>query len=136
MKTLLVNLVDLPGTLANMAEALGKAGVNIEGICQVSWEGKGIAHILIEDIAATRRVLEEIGIEVEAEQDVLVVECKNQPGEIGRITRKIANIGVNINLVYVASRNRLVLGVDDMDKAREALKYDPLFFKEFIKSGH
>jgi hypothetical protein len=136
MKNLVISLEDLPGTLADMAEALGEAGVNIEGICQITWEGKGLVHILVEDISETRRVLKEEGIQIDKELDVLVLECKNQPGEIGRITRKITDVGVNINLVYVASRNRMVLGVDDMEKARTALKYDPLFFKEFIKSGH
>ena len=42
MKNLVVTLVDIPGTLVGMAEALGKAGVNIEGICQVPIEGKGL----------------------------------------------------------------------------------------------
>ena len=46
---------------------------------------------------------------------------KNQPGELGIITRSIANAGVNINLIYIASNNRIVLGVDDLDKARNAL---------------
>ncbi|MFX0185597.1 MAG: amino acid-binding ACT domain-containing protein [Candidatus Hodarchaeota archaeon] len=136
MRNLVINLEDYPGTLADMAEALGNAKINIEGICQISMEGKGLVHILVEEVSETRRVLEKAGIEVEEELKVLVIECKNQPGEVARITRKVANAGVNINLVYIASRNRMVLGVDNLDKAKNALKYDPLFFKEFIKSSH
>jgi len=136
MKNLVVTIANLPGTLAGMAEALAKAGINIEGICQVPWEGKVLVHMLIEDVSETRRILEGEGIKIEEEHDVLVIECKNQPGEVGRITRKVADAGININLIYIASRNRMVLGVDDLDKTRAALKYDPLFFKEFIKSGH
>ncbi len=121
MKDLTVFLEDRPGTLADAGEALGKAGVNIEGTCGFPCEGKGVGHILIEDASKARRVLEEIGIEVGEEREVLVLEVKNQLGELGRIARRIANVGANINLIYIASNNRLVLGVDDLDKARSAL---------------
>lgn len=136
MKNLVISLEDVPGSLADMAETLAKADINIEGVLQVPSERKVEVHILIEDVSKTRHILEEAGIKVVEELDVLVIECKNQPGEVGRITRKVADAGININLIYIASRNRMVLGVDDLDKARTALKYDPLFFKEFIKSGH
>ena len=121
MKDLTIFLEDRPGTLADMSEALGKAGVNIEGTSGYPCEGKGVGHILIEDASKARRVLEEIGIEVGEEREVLVLEVKNQLGELGRIARRIANVGANINLIYIASNNRLVLGVDDLDKARSAL---------------
>ena len=80
--------------------------------------------------------MEETDIQIKEEFEVLALECKNQPGEISRITRKIASIGVNINLITIVSKNRMVLGVDNLDKAKNALKYDPLYFKEFIKSDH
>jgi hypothetical protein len=45
-KDLSVVLEDHPGTLADMGEALGKAGINIGGICGVPGEGKGIVQTL------------------------------------------------------------------------------------------
>lgn len=121
MKDLTVILENRPGTGADMGEALGKAGVNIEGTCALVAEGKAIAHILVEDAAAARRALEKAGIEVGAEREVLVLEMENRPGEAGKIMRRMANAGVNLDLVYTAMNNRVVFGSDDLDKARAAL---------------
>jgi len=121
MKDLTVFLEDRPGTLADMGEALGKAGINIEGACGLPVEGKGVAHILVEDAAAARRALEEVGIEVGEEREVLALEIEDRPGALGEVSRRIANAGVNIDLGYLATNNRLVLGVDDLEKARGAV---------------
>jgi len=118
MRDLTVILEDRPGRLADMGEALGKAGINIEGLCGFAVEGRGLGHILVEDAAAARRVLEETGIEVGDEREVLVLEIEDRPGALGEVSRRIANAGVNIEVVYAATKTRLVLGVDDLDKAR------------------
>lgn len=121
-KDLTVMLEDRPGTLASLGEALGKAGVNIEGVCGVPSEGKGAVHVLVEDGAAARRALEAAKFHVHEERDVLVLKMEDRPGELGRVCRKIADAGVNINLTYLATNTRLVLGVDKMDKARAAVQ--------------
>jgi len=120
-KDLTVILEDRPGTLADVGEALGKAGINIDGLCGFPWEGKGVLHILVEDAAAARRALEEIGLEVHGERQVLILELEDRPGVFGDVTRSIANAGVNIDLVYLATNTRLVISVDDLDKARAAV---------------
>lgn len=119
-KDLMVTLEDRPGTLAAMGEALGKAGVNVGGGCGFPSGGKGVFHLLVEDAAAARRALEQAGIMVSGERDVLVLEVEDKPGALGSIARKIANAGVNVDLVYLASRTRLVLGTNDNAKARAA----------------
>jgi hypothetical protein len=75
----------------------------------------------VEDASAARRALEEIGIEVRRERQVLVLEIEDRPGALGEVSRRMANAGVNADLVYLATGTRLVLGVDDIDKARDAL---------------
>jgi hypothetical protein len=117
-KDLTVMLEDRPGTLADMGEALGKAGINIEGVCGFPGQGKGVIHFLVDDAVAARRTLEAAKIHVQEERDVLVLNIADRPGEFGQICRKIAKAGVNINLSYLASNTRLVLGVDNLDKAR------------------
>ena len=119
-KDLTVMLEDRPGTLADMGEALGKAGVNIDGLCGFPSEGKGVIHVLVEDAAAARRALEAAKIHVHDERDVLVLNVADRPGEFGRLCRKIANAGVNINLSYLATNTRIVIGADNLDKARAA----------------
>ncbi len=120
-KDLQVELEDRPGTLAQLGEALGRAGVNIEGICGVPVQGKGRIHVLVEDAAAARRALEAAGIPVVAEREVLVVDVVDQPGTLGSVARKVADAGVNIDWVYLATRTRLVLAVSDLERARSAL---------------
>jgi hypothetical protein len=120
-KDLTVILADRPGTLADVGETLGKAGINVDGMCGFPCEGKGVLHILVEDGASARRVLEEGGMEVSGEREVLVLEVEDRPGTFGEITRKIANAGVNVDLCYLATKTRIVIGADDLEKARAAL---------------
>lgn len=121
-KDLTVFLEDRPGTLADMGEALGKAGINIDGLCGFPSEGKGVIHILAEDADSARRALEGAGFHVHGDRDVLALDIVDQPGEFGKVCRKISNAGVNIDLVYLASNTRLVIGADDLEKARAAIQ--------------
>lgn len=120
-KDLTVILEDRPGTLADMGEALGKAGINIDGFCGFPSEGKGVIHILVEDVAAARRELQRAGLEVRGERQVLVLQIEDRPGVLGDVTRRIAKAGVNIDLIYLATNTRLVIGADDLDRARAAV---------------
>lgn len=121
-KDLTIILQDRPGTLADVGEVLGNAGINIEGMCGFPCEGKGILHILVEDGKAAWAALEAAGQTVQDMQDVLVIDIEDKPGEFGRICRQIAKADVNVKLSYVATQNRLVLGVGDLEKARAALE--------------
>jgi hypothetical protein len=121
-KDLTVMLEDRPGALAELGEATGTAGVNIEGVCAVTEEGRGVIHILVEDVGAARQALQGAGLDVAEERDVLVVEVEDRPGTMGDVARRMADAGVNIELAYTTfGRVRLVLGVDDLDKARAAV---------------
>jgi hypothetical protein len=122
MKDLTVQLEDRPGTLAELAEALGSAGINIEGIAGFAVHGVGgLVHLLVQDGAAARSALEGAGIGIEHEADVVVVNVKDEPGELGRIARRIADAGANLTAGYLATGNRLALLSDDVGKVRAAL---------------
>jgi hypothetical protein len=118
---LTVVLENRPGTLAQLGETLGKAGVNIEGGCAFPCEGEGVIHILVEDATAAKKSLQDAGIEVRGERPVLVTEIEDRPGELGNLARRIANAGVNIDLFYLTADGQLVLGVDDLDQATQAI---------------
>ena len=119
-KDLAVELADRPGTLAALGEALGKAGVNIDGACAVTAGGKAVMHILVEDAAKARGALEQAGLPVVGEQDVLVLRLEDRPGSLGAMARKIAGAGVNVTLIYMATGTRVVIGASDLAKARAA----------------
>ena len=121
MKDLTVMLPNRPGALAGVAEQLGKAGVNIEGYCAFAVAGGGIANVLVEDGEAARQALSGSEYEVRIVQEVLIFEVENRPGELGKISRKVADAGVNLSFAYMATDNRLVLGAEDVEKARSAL---------------
>jgi hypothetical protein len=122
---LLVSLPDVPGEGAKLGEALGNAGVNIEGMCAVTHEGRGIVHILVEDVAGARAALEGAGIKVEGETVVIVGELPSEsvdsPGTMGRMMRSIADAGINVSFAYLATKDRVVTATSDNDKVRELM---------------
>ena len=120
-KDLTVILKDRPGTLADLGEALGKAGINVDGMCGFPCESKGVIHLLVEDATGARRALEEGGLEVSEEREVLVYDIEDRPGAFGDIARKIANAGINFDLVYLATKTRLVIGADNLEKVQAIL---------------
>src|SRR5215510_12425429 len=96
MQDLTIELANRPGALAAMGEALGRAGVSIEGGGAFTVEGRGVAHFLFADGTAARRALEAAGIPVLAQRDVVVLRLRQAvPGQLGKITRRIAMAGVN-----------------------------------------
>ena len=120
---LTISVEDRPGTLADIGEALGRAGVNIEGFAGFGMEGRGIIHVLVEDAMAARRALEEAGLKVEGEAEALVMDMTanvDRPGSLGAIARKVANAGVNIQVAYIATNNRGVVVTTDNEKAMSA----------------
>jgi len=120
LKDLTIELDEKVGSVASAAEALGKAGVNIEGICGFVVGGKGVGHLLVADTSKTREALQTAGARVTGEQDALVLEIEDRPGALGKLTRKIADAGVNLNAVYLATKTRVVIGARDIEKARAA----------------
>ena len=118
---LTVKLVNQPGTLAGLGEVLGNAGINIEGVVGMASGDSGEVHILVAEAGMARETLSSAGIECGGERDVEVVSVVDQPGEMGRHMRRIADAGVNVDLVYLATGTRLVLGSSDMEGLRRAL---------------
>jgi hypothetical protein len=114
-----IELENRPGALAAMGEALGKAGVSLEGGGAWVVGGKGSAHFLVADGAAARSALEATGIRVVAVRDVLSVRLKQEvPGQLGMISRRMADAGVSIEVIYSDHDHRLILVVDDAAKGQ------------------
>jgi len=119
MKDLTIKLDNRPGALAEMGDALGRAGVSIEGGGAFVVNGEGVAHFLFEDGAAARNALEAASISVLGEREVLVQRLnQTQPGQLGKITRRMAEANVNIEVLYSDHDHQLILVVDDLAKGR------------------
>jgi hypothetical protein len=120
MQDVTIALENRPGALADMGIALGRAGVSIEGGGAWVVNGDGVAHFLFADGLAARQALEGAGIRVTAVRDVLVQRLNQaRPGQLGLLTRKMADAGVNIEVLYSDHDHQLILVVDNIERGRK-----------------
>ena len=115
---LAVTVEDKPGELASLGEATGRAGINIDGVCCFASEGRFVVHLLVDDAERARRVVENAGYTSIEEREVVLVGLEDRPGALGETARKIADAGVNVELAYLATDTRLVVGATDLEDVR------------------
>lgn len=115
MTEFIVNMENQPGRLASLTEALAAFGVNIEALTAYGHDGEGTVRLITSDSPTTRRVLDEAALNFE-EHTVLAVQLPHRPGELARLTRLLADSGVNIDALYVLRANsdgiELAISVD------------------------
>lgn len=119
MQDVAIVLNDRPGALAEMGEALDRAGISIEGGGAWVVGGSGAAHFLFADGIAAKTALEAAGLKVLDVRDVVVQRLKQAiPGQLGQLTRHMADAGINIEALYSDHDHQLVLVVDKPESAR------------------
>lgn len=94
------------GSLAAVAEALGSTGVNIEAISAYGLDGKAIFRVITNDVTTAVKALSKLPNVQVREAETIVFKMMNRPGELGKITRKLANRGVNLESLYIVSRKQ------------------------------
>lgn len=120
MKNLSILLEDRPGALADLGEALGRAGVSLEGGGMFVVNGKGVANFLVADGSGGRKALEDAGMVVLREDDVLTLKLnQDEPGQLGKLLRRMADAGVNVVTQYSDHDHQLVLVVDRLEQAQD-----------------
>lgn len=118
---LVIDIENTPGALAQVAAAISDAGVNIAAATCIGPGERAEVHILVKHAEAARHSLAISHLGVSREREVVVVDVEDRPGVLADLTRKIARAGVNLDLVYVATRDRVVFGSPDIDALRAAL---------------
>ena len=118
---LAIDIENTPGALAQVAAAISDAGVNIAAATCVGPGQQAELHILVPHAEAVKHSLAISHVAVTREREVVVVDVEDRPGVLADLTRKIARAGVDLDLVYVATQNRVVFGADDIPAHREAL---------------
>jgi hypothetical protein len=118
---LVIDIENTPGALAEVAAAISDAGVNIAAATCVGPGERAELHILVPHAGAARHALAISHVGVTREREVVVVDVEDRPGVLADLTRKIARAGVDLDLVYVATRNRVVFGAADLPALRVAL---------------
>jgi hypothetical protein len=118
---LVIEMDNEPGALARVATAISDAGVNVAAATCTGPGAKAELHILVPHAEAAHHALSISHLAVSREREVVVIEAKDRPGELADMTNRIAAAGVNLDLVYVATRDRVVFAAADMDALRAAL---------------
>jgi hypothetical protein len=119
---LVIDIENIPGALADVAGAISDAGVNIAAATCIGPADRAEVHILVPHAEAARHMLAISHLAVTREREVVVVDVEDRPGVLADLTRRIARAGVNLDLVYVATRNRVVFGSPDLEELRAALE--------------
>jgi hypothetical protein len=118
---LVIDIENTPGALARVAAAISDAGVNIAAATCIGPGDRAELHILVPHAGAAKHALSISQLSVTREREVVVIDVADRPGVLADLTRKIARAGVDLDLVYVATRNRVVFGAADLDALRIAL---------------
>jgi hypothetical protein len=120
---LVIDIENSPGALAQVAAAISDAGVNIAAATCIGTGDRAELHILVPHAEAARHSLAISHVAVSREREVVVVDVEDRPGVLADLTRQIAKAGVDLDLVYVATRNRVVFGAGDLEGLRAALDH-------------
>ena len=118
---LVIDIENTPGALAKVATAISDAGVNIAAATCLGSGEHAELHILVKYAGAAKHSLALSQLAVSREREVVVIDVADRPGVLADLTRKIARAGVDLDLVYIATQNRVVFGAHDIDALRAAL---------------
>jgi hypothetical protein len=119
---LVIEIENEPGALARVAAAISDAGVNLAAATCIGTADRVELHVLVPHAQAAKHALAISHLVVSREREVVVVEVEDRPGVLADLTRKVAEAGIDLDLVYVATRNRLVFGAPDLDGLRAVLE--------------
>lgn len=122
-KQISVFLENKPGRLANVLLALAREKVNIMALTVMDSHEHNVLRFVADDLDKTRQVLKEMSTPF-TESEVLVVELRNQPGELAHVCELLGAEHVNIEYAYCSSggRNGKTLGVFKVSNAVKAMR--------------
>ena len=124
-KQIAIFLDNRPGMLARVADTLAEAKINIYAITTSDTVDHSVIRMVVNDYRRALHVIEEHGA-LAVEDDVLMVEGSNKPGEMARIAHKLAKARINIEYCYSATppdarKGLMILRVSNPVKALKVL---------------
>ena len=125
MEQMMILVKDEPGALANICEAFGRSGVNIKAISAEGLGEAGIIRVVTEDVNTAKRALGREGYNFSV-SEVVAIRLTDKPGELGKVTRKLADEGINIQSIYILGKDKgmtdIALKVEDVEGAKALLE--------------
>jgi hypothetical protein len=121
MMDLTIEVEHEPGALGRVAAAISDAGVNMAAATCTGPGEKAEIHILVPHAEAARHALAISHLAVTTEREVVVVEIQDRPGALADLTREISRAGIDLDLVYLATHDRVVFGSQDLDGLKRVL---------------
>ena len=124
-KQLAIFLDNRPGTLARLADALAEAKINIYAITTSDTVDHSVIRMVVSDYRKALHVFEEHGTLV-VEDDVLMIEGSNKPGELAKLAHRLADEKINIEYCYsatpaMAKQGLMIMRVSNPTKALKVL---------------
>ena len=121
-----VFLENKAGRLAEVADVLGREGINIRALSLADTTDFGILRLIVNDREKAKKALKEAGFTVGITQ-VIAVEVEDRPGGLARILKLLADEGINVEYMYAfverSSGNAvLIFKFEDLDRAIEVLQ--------------
>jgi hypothetical protein len=119
---LVIDVENTPGALAAVAAAVSDAGVNLAAATCIGDGERAELHILVPHPEPVRHALANSHLAISREREVAVVDVEDRPGVLADLAGAIGRAGVNLDLVYIATRDRLVFGAPDLGALRAVLE--------------
>ena len=114
------------GSLAEIASAVAASGINLTAICAYAADNKGVIMFVSDNNVLAKKILKAKKYDIR-EEEVVSVSLADKPGALQSITKKIAELGIDLNLLYgsvdKSSKNsRIILISEDNNAVLTALK--------------
>ncbi|MCS6976653.1 MAG: ACT domain-containing protein [Gemmatales bacterium] len=122
-KQVTVYLENKPGRLATVCTALSDQKVNITAVTVGESRDRSVLRMVTDDLPKTRQVLKQLNVPFE-EQDVVLVEMRNQPGALAHVCELLAGEHINIDYAYCSAgtRNGKTIGIFKVSNLPKCLK--------------
>jgi len=120
-----VFVMDRPGELVRVTDALANAAVNIRAIASEAKHESSFLRIVTNDVTTTEKALRTAGMKYEV-SEIMTLDLVDRPGELAKIAKRLSRAGINVHSLYLLGskngRTEIAMVVDDLAKATMALK--------------
>ncbi len=126
LKQIVVSIENAPGSLSEVTESLGEAGINLRALNLVDTGAFGQLRLLVSDVATARKILMQMQIPAYV-NEVVAAEIEDKPGSLAQLLKPLTAAGVTVIFMYAfitfSNGNAImVFRFSDNDKAIEVLQ--------------